>query len=123
MILGLRTVIYQVPDLEKARDWYSRVLGQQPYFAEPYYVGFRVGGFELGLDPDMGDVRPGGGVVPYWGVADASAAYTRLLALGASADAPPRDVGGGIRVATVRDPFGNAFGIIENPHFSAADVR
>ena len=43
MILGLRTVIYQVPDLEKARDWYSRVLGQQPYFAEPYYVGFRVG--------------------------------------------------------------------------------
>jgi predicted enzyme related to lactoylglutathione lyase len=123
MILGLRTVVTKVPDLEKAKAWYARALGIEPYFAEAFYVGFRVGGFELGLDPDMGGVRPGGGVVPYWGVADAAAEYARLLELGASADSPPQDVGGGIRVATVRDPFGNAFGIIENPHFSAADVR
>ena len=123
MIQGLRTVIYKVPDLEKAKAWYSRVLGFEPYFAEPYYVGFQVGGFELGLDPDMKDVRPGGGVVPYWGVADASAAYAKMLELGASAGSPPQDVGGGIRVATVRDPFGNVLGLIENPHFSAANVR
>ena len=124
MILGLRTVIYKVPDLEKAKAWYANVLGFEPYFAEPFYVGFRVGGFELGLDPDTTGVEPGGGgVVPYWGVADASAAYARLLELGGSAGSPPQDVGGGIRVATAKDPFGNAIGVIENPHFSAAEVR
>ena len=48
MIQGLRTVIYKVPDLEAAKAWYSRALGIEPYFAEPYYVGFQVGGFELG---------------------------------------------------------------------------
>jgi predicted enzyme related to lactoylglutathione lyase len=123
MILGLRTVIYKVPDLEKARAWYSRILGFEPYFAEPYYVGFQVGGFELGLDPDMEGTAPGGGVIPYWGVADAEDEHRRLLGLGATPMDPVRDVGGGIRVATVRDPFGNAFGIIENPQFSVANVR
>jgi catechol 2,3-dioxygenase-like lactoylglutathione lyase family enzyme len=123
MILGLRTVIYRVPDLEKAKAWYARVLGFEPYFAEPFYVGFQVGGFELELDPDMSGVESGGGIVPHWGVADVAAEYARLLEDGASAGSPPQDVGGGIRVATVKDPFGNAFGIIENPHFSAANVR
>jgi predicted enzyme related to lactoylglutathione lyase len=123
MILGMRTVIYKVPDLEKAKAFYTRVLEFEPYFAEPFYVGFQVGGFELGLDPDMSGVEPGGGIVPYWGVADVAAEYARLLDVGASAGSPPQDVGGGIRVATVKDPFGNAFGIIENPHFSAANVR
>lgn len=123
MIQGLRTVIYKVPDLAAAKAWYSRILGIEPYFAEPFYVGFQVGGFELGLDPHMGDAGPGGGVVPYWGVADAAAAHATLLAEGAQAREPVTDVGGGIQVATVKDPFGNVFGIIENPHFSAANVR
>ncbi len=123
MILGLRTVVYKAPDLAKAKDWYARVLEIEPHFAEPFYVGFRVGAFELGLDPDLAGTRAGGGVVPYWGVADAAGAYARLLELGASAGSPPQDVGGGIRVASVQDPFGDAFGVIENPHFSAANVR
>ena len=123
MIQGLRTVIYKVPNLDAAKAWYARALEIEPYFAEPFYVGFQVGGFELGLDPDMSDAVPGGGVVAYWGVADARAEYGRLLELGAAAGSPPQDVGGGIRVATVKDPFGNAFGLIENPHFSAANVR
>ena len=123
MIQGLRTVIYKVPDLEAAKSWYSRILGIEPYFAEVFYVGFQVGGFELGLDPDMEGVRPGGGVVAYWGVAEADAAYAKLLALGAAAHEPVREVGGGIRVATVTDPFGNVLGVIENPHFSTANVR
>ena len=124
MIQGLRTVIYKVPDLEAAKAWYSRVLGVEPYFAEPYYAGFRVGGFELGLDPDLEEGgRPGEGMVAYWGVADAAAEYERLTGGGAAAHTPPRDVGGGIVVATVKDPFGNVFGIIQNPHFSLAEVR
>ena len=117
MFQGLRTVIYAVPDLEKARDWYSQVLAQQPYFSEPFYVGFNVGGFELGLDPDTSNVKPGNNAVAYWGVPDAQAAHARLLGLGARANDPVHDVGGGILVGTVLDPFGNVLGIIENPHF------
>ena len=124
MIQGLRTVIYQVRDVEQAKAWYSAVLGKEPYFDEPFYVGFNVGGFELGLDPDMDGVTPGiGGVEAYWGVEDADAELARLVALGANVRAPVHDVGDGIRLATVDDPFGNAFGIIENPHFDRATVQ
>jgi len=119
---GLRTVIYAAPDLEKAKTWYSSILGIAPYFDQPFYVGFNVGGYELGLDPDSSST-PGGsgsGSVVYWGVADASAALERLLSLGATARTSVQDVGEGIKVATVSDPFGNVFGVIENPHFKLA---
>lgn len=115
MILGLRTVVYHVTDLAKAKDWYRHVLEREPYFDQPYYVGFSVGGFELGLVPDG---KPGpGGTVAYWGVADAAAELKRIESLGASVREPLTDVGENIKVATVADPFGNLFGIIENPHF------
>ncbi|QBD75295.1 VOC family protein [Ktedonosporobacter rubrisoli] len=116
MFQGLRTVVYGVNDIEKARAWYSEVLGIQPYFDQPFYVGFNVGGFELGLDPDT---KPGAaGPQAYWGVADADAAYQRLIALGAQESEAIHDVGGDIRLGTVIDPFGNALSIIANPHFS-----
>jgi predicted enzyme related to lactoylglutathione lyase len=118
--LGLRTVIYPAPDLDKAKAWYSKALGIAPYFDQPFYVGFNVGGYELGLDPDPSNAPAEAGAVAYWGVADASAALARLLSLGAAARTDVQDVGEGIKVATVRDPFGNVFGIIENPHFKLA---
>ena len=118
MFLGLRTAIYPVPDLDRAKDWYLKALGIEPYFDQPFYVGFEVGGFELGLDPDTVRNAPGAaGVVAYWGVENADSAYAHLLAIGAAAHSPVAEVGGGIRVATVLDPFGNVFGLIENPHF------
>ena len=123
MFQGLRTVIYHVSDLEKAKEWYSRVLKVKPYFDKPFYAGFNVGGYELGLDPDMEGVSRGGSVVAYWGVADARSALGRLLELGATAHSPVQDVGDDVRVATVTDPFGNIFGIIENPHFSLKNGR
>lgn len=49
--LGLRTTIYKVKEIEKARDWYAEVFETQPYFDQPYYVGFNIGGYELGLQP------------------------------------------------------------------------
>jgi predicted enzyme related to lactoylglutathione lyase len=121
--LGLRTVIYHAPDLDKAKAWYSAVLGIQPYFDQPFYVGFNVGGYELALDPDASST-PGGkaGAVTYWGVADAQAAFARLISLGAIERSAVQDVGEGIRVATVFDPFGNIFGIIQNPHFSLLKI-
>jgi predicted enzyme related to lactoylglutathione lyase len=118
MLQGLRTAIYHAPELDKAKAWYSQVLGIEPYFAEPFYVGFNVGGYELGLQPDPeASLRGLGGAVPYWGVADAALAHERLVTLGAKPLGPVQDVGGGIRVAVLEDPFGNALGIIENPHF------
>lgn len=120
---GLRTVIYHAPDLDKAKAWYSVVLGIQPYFDQPFYVGFNVGGYELALDPDASST-PGGkaGAIIYWGVADAQAAFDRLISMGAIERSAAQDVGGGIRVATVFDPFGNIFGIIQNPHFSLPKI-
>jgi predicted enzyme related to lactoylglutathione lyase len=116
MFLGLRTAVYYVDDMAKARDWYSSILGIAPYFDEPFYVGFNVGGFELGLHPDEGKSK-GEGHVAYWGVENADSAFQRLIELGAVAHDNIQDVGGGIKVATVKDPFGNIFGIIENPEF------
>jgi catechol 2,3-dioxygenase-like lactoylglutathione lyase family enzyme len=121
MFLGLRTVIYPAPDLPRARQWYSDVLGMAPYFDQPFYVGFAVGGFELGLVPDA---QPGStGAQALWGVANAEQAHARLLSLGATALEPVTDVGEGIKVAAVTDPFGNRLGIIENPLFDAKAVR
>lgn len=116
--LGLRTVIYHVTNLDSARVWYSAVLGIAPYFDQPFYIGFDVGGFELGLDPDMAQVEQGtGGVDAYWGVANVDSALARLLRLGAEPMAPVQDVGDGIRHAMVLDPWGNRLGIMENPNF------
>jgi catechol 2,3-dioxygenase-like lactoylglutathione lyase family enzyme len=119
MFAGLRTVIYRVDRLEEARAWYSRVLGLEPYFDQPFYVGFNVGGYELGLDPDTAQGGPGpGGETAYWGVDDAEAAVARLLELGAAEQSPVQEVGDGIKLGAVRDPFGNLLGVIENPNFS-----
>ncbi len=121
MILGLRTVIYKVPDLQRAKSWYRAAFGVDPYFDKPFYVGFNVGGFELGLDPDTKGTKAGaGGVVAYWGVPKLDDAVEQFVRAGATLKSPVQDVGEGIRVATVADPFGNLIGLIENPHFGAA---
>ena len=114
---GLYTAIYRVPDLAAATEWYTRMFGVEPYFNEPYYVGFDIGGYELGLDPSEGEVADSGSVVAYWGVGDAEAVVSALIEKGARVHSPVRDVGGGIKVATILDPFGNHIGILENPHF------
>jgi predicted enzyme related to lactoylglutathione lyase len=121
MILGLRTAIYPVTDLSAGKKFYSAVLGVEPYFDQPFYVGYSVGGFELGLIPDG---QPGtSGSISYWGVADANAALKRLLELGAKPHEDVLDVGDGILVGKVLDPFGNIFAVIQNPHFDAKKVR
>jgi lactoylglutathione lyase len=117
MLLGLRTTIYKVADLDQAKVWYSKVLGFPPYFDQPFYVGFSVEGYELGLTPEEKSTPKTDTVSTYWGVDNVSAAYQRLIELGANELEPPQDVGEGIIVAMVKDPWGNPFGIIYNPHF------
>lgn len=115
--LGLRTLGIKVPDLQKAKEWYAGVLGIAPYFDMPFYVGFNVAGYELGLQPADGAINHGDNTVTYWGVDNLDEVYKALLAAGATEWEKPQDVGEGIVVAAVKDPWGNAFGIIYNPHF------
>jgi predicted enzyme related to lactoylglutathione lyase len=122
MILGLRTVGYHVPEdkLDEAKAWYTKAAGVAPYFDQPFYVGFNVGGFELGLQPS-GQQGPGGAVA-YWGTKEISAEVNRLIGIGAKIVEPIQDVGEGIKVCTLADPYGNLFGVIENPHFDPTKV-
>ena len=117
MINGLGTVIYPVPDLDRAKAWYAAAFKQPPYFDEPFYVGFNIAGYELGLHPEPVAGTPGSGGVAYWRVDDIDAALEHFLASGATEVAAIQDVGEGIKVATVADPFGNRIGLLLNPHF------
>ena len=118
MLQGLRTAIYHVADIAQAKAWYTKVLGYEPYFDEPFYVGFDVGGYELGLLPRKDTDNSASSVVAYWGVEDIDSAFAELIQTGAVEQEPVTEVGGNIKVAAVRDPLGNTFGIIENPNFS-----
>jgi predicted enzyme related to lactoylglutathione lyase len=118
MVNGLGTVIYHVTDLARAKAWYAAAFQQQPYFDQPFYVGFNIGGYELGLDPNQNISRAGrGGAVAYWRVAEIGSAVQHFVGAGATAVAPIQDVGEGIKVAQFADPFDNVIGLIENPHF------
>ena len=124
MILGLRTVIYRVElTSSQAKVWYRQAFEVEPYFDQPFYVGFNVGGFELGLDPDLSEghartrrVRSPTG---------ASRSIERGLrpvrrAWGLSPSVPVKEVGGGIKVAIRRRSCSaTLIGLIENPHFTA----
>ena len=115
--LGLRTTIYKVSELQKAKDWYTKAFGVAPYFDEAFYVGFNISGFELGLQPEEEQTEKGDSVIAYWGTEAIDNTYQALLAMGATEHGKPQEVGGDIRVATVRDPWGNCLGLIYNPHF------
>ena len=117
-ILGLRTCIYKVDDMEKAKKWYATAFGIEPYWDEPYYVGFNIGGYELGLLLEEKSLREKAeGVVTYWGVNEIEKVYKHFLESGATENEKPESVGGPLMVATVKDPWGNVIGLIYNPAF------
>jgi predicted enzyme related to lactoylglutathione lyase len=123
MVKGLATVIYHVADLDRAKAWYAAAFQQTPYFDQPFYVGFNIAGYELGLDPDPSNTKPGrGGSVAYWRVTNIADAVRHFIGAGAAVASPAQEVGDGIKVAIVADPFGNLIGLIENPHFTLPEA-
>jgi len=116
MLLGLRSVIYPAPDLAAAKAATATLLGAEPYFDEPFYVGFSAGGYELGLDPNL---DPASGPVTYWGVADIEMAVIDLASKNATPQTAVQDVGGGIRTVTLHVPALGLVGLIQNPHYDA----
>jgi len=114
VLRALRSVIYQVGDLARAKAFYGTLLGRTPYFEQPYYVGYDVDGEELGLHPDVSRIPPGpGGTIAYWRVDDLYSSWEFALSNGAEPIEPPHNVGVGTDVAIVADPFGNYIGLIE----------
>ena len=119
--LGLRTVAYKVDDLEKAKKWYADLFHIEPYFDEPFYVGFNIGGFELGLQPtDSKSNINDANTLTYWGVDNIKEAYNDCLTQGASEHEKPTNVGGELMIASVIDPWNNIIGLIYNPYFKIA---
>lgn len=117
---GLRTVVYMCEDLTKARDWYSKAFKAEPSYDTPYYVGFNIGGYELGLHPVEGEPKvKGNSTTVYWGVEELEAEYQRLINLGATPCDKIQNVGGAISLGSVKDPWGNIIGLIHNPEFKA----
>lgn len=123
MLRGLSTLTFYAADLDAATDWYTELLGIDPYFKRPGYAEFRVGDYEheLGLidsryAPDS-HTSGSHGAVAYWHVDDVSAAFERLLILGAQPDQAPTERGGGFTTASVVDPFGNVLGVMRSPHY------
>jgi predicted enzyme related to lactoylglutathione lyase len=110
---SLRSAIYQVDDLARAKAFYTALLDKEPYFDQPFYVGYDLDGQELGLHPDLSKYKNGpGGCVAYWRVGDCDAAFAAAIAAGGTEIEAPHDVGGGLRTAVVGDPCTNLVGMI-----------
>ena len=111
---GIRTVIYPVKDIAEAKMLFSKLLGVEPYMDEAYYVGFKVGDQDIGLDPN-GHNQGMTGPVGYYHVDDIKQSLQLLLDAGAQAQQGVKDVGGGKLIATVKDASGNIIGLIQLP--------
>jgi predicted enzyme related to lactoylglutathione lyase len=114
MTSGMKTVVYPVKDLARAKALYGAVLGVEPDMDEAYYVGFSVGGQHIGLDPN-GHNNAMTGPVGYYHVDDVRQSLKGLLDAGAVKHQGVQDVGGGKLVASVTDTDGNVIGLIQAP--------
>lgn len=110
----MRTVIYPVKDIAQAKTLYSKLLGVEPYADEAYYVGFRVGDQEIGLDPN-GHNQGMTGPVGYFHVSNIKNSLQSLLDAGAQVHQEVKDVGGGKLIASVKDADSNITGLIQLP--------
>ena len=110
---GIKTIIYPVTDIAKAKPVYSRLLGTEPAYDESYYVGYTVGGQDIGLDPN-GHRSGMTGPVAYLHVEDIQRSMQVLLDAGGEVQGKVRDVGGGRQIVTVKDADGNAIGLLQD---------
>ncbi len=110
----VRTIVYPVKDLAQAKELYSTLLGVKPYADAPYYVGFRLGDQEIGLDPNghnNGMSMP----IGYYHVDDIRKTLQSLLDAGSHLQQDVKDVGRGRLIASAVDPDGNVIGLLQEP--------
>lgn len=111
---GIMTIIYPTKDLAAAKARFSALAGGEPPFDTPYYVGFRINGQDIGLDP-KGHDKGMTGPVAYWHVDDIRGQLKTLLDGGAQSVQDVTDVGEGKLIASVKDADGNVIGLLQNP--------
>jgi len=107
---GIRTVVYPVNDIAKAKALFRELLGKEPYADDPYYVGFKLGKTDIGLDPN-GHRE---GMTVYYEVDDIRKSLQFLLDAGAAQVQEIKDVGGGRLIASVKDADGNIVGLLQD---------
>jgi predicted enzyme related to lactoylglutathione lyase len=107
----MRLLVYPAKDIASAKTLFKALLGVEPYADAPYYVGFRTGDLEIGLDPNGRSVGP----IAYWEVEDIGASLQILLDAGGQTVQDVKDVGGGLLIATVKDAAGNTIGLRQQP--------
>ena len=105
MAKNVMLLVYPVKDIEKAKDFYGKYLGVEPYVDSPYYVGYKVGDMEVGLDPNS-TVGP----IAYTDVEDIKAAVKEMTDAGAEIVQDVKDVAQGLLIAQVKDTHGNVVG-------------
>ncbi|MGH9623669.1 MAG: VOC family protein [Bryobacteraceae bacterium] len=111
MSQGIKSVIYPVKDIARAKTFFRNLLGVEPHTDQGYYVGFRVGDQEIELDPNGHKA----GVTVYYQVDDIEQSLKSLVAAGAQKQQEIKDVGGGRLIATVKDADGNIIGLLQDP--------
>jgi predicted enzyme related to lactoylglutathione lyase len=114
MAQGIQLIVYPVKDLAAAKRLFGTFLGVDPYADAPYYVGYRMGEQEIGLDPNA-HAKGITGPLGYVEVDDIRAALKHLIDAGGQTHQDVSDVGGGKLIATVRDADGNLLGLVQNP--------
>lgn len=99
-------IVMPVSNIDLAKPLYTSLLGIDPYVDSPYYVGYRAGELEIGLDPN-GTVGP----LAYWDVDDLETTIGTLVGLGAKVVSEPAEVAPGLRIAVLADCDGNPIGL------------
>jgi predicted enzyme related to lactoylglutathione lyase len=110
---GLSALVFPTSDLAKAKELLSRALSVDPAFDTPDYVGFQLGGLDIGLDPN-GKSRGMTGATPFFEVDDIRETIAALKSSGATLAEDVRPVGGGRLVAILSDPEGNMIGLSQS---------
>lgn len=106
MPCNIKLLVYPIKDVEKAKAFYGKFLDIEPYAASAYYVGYRVGEMEVGLDPNS-NIGP----IAYADVEDIKSSLQAMTEVGAEVVQDIKDVGGGLLIALVKDADGNVVGL------------
>ena len=114
MAKGIKTIIYPVKDIAKAKAIFGKLAGGKLEMDQPYYAQYNVDGVQIGLDPN-GHAQGMTGPTNYWHVADIKKSIADLLSAGARAHQDIKDVGGGKLIASMTDPDGNVIGLLQEP--------
>ncbi len=106
LVNNIKLLVYPVRDVENAKAFYRKFLDVEPYVASAYYVGYKLGEMEVGLDPNS-NVGP----IAYIDVTDIKNSLHAMTEVGAEIVQDVKNVGGGLLIAQIKDTKGNVVGL------------